>query len=242
MEKLVEPIPLDLPAVLSPPSPGRDRARLAASFALGLLLHGLILFALEYHPVDHVPPVEEVIPVEVILEQPPAEEAAASEPEPPQPEPEAPQQAFDFKPATDAPRASDTDQPEQKPPVEAEKEPPKSADPWGLQTQLPPLEFETPAPKSNLMKGQADRTYSSTVYAMIMQKLILPEQRIQGRRYVRVTFGVDSAGSIFQAAVIVASGDNVLDGAVLEAVRKSGPLPPPPNGGPIYLRFDLEAR
>lgn len=242
LEVLVEPIPLDLPAVLPPRAVARDRLRLAASVLAGLLLHGLILFALEYHRLNDMPPVEEVIPVEVIVEPPPPEQPAAQEPEPAQPEPEAPTQEIDLKPATDAPRASEEDKPEQKPQVEPEKEQPKAADPWGLQTQLPPLEFETPAPKSNLMKGQADRTYSSTVYAMIMEKLSLPDRRKQGLLRVRVTFGVDSAGKIFQPAVIMASGDNNLDGAVLDAVRKAGPLPPPPNGGPIYLRFDLEAQ
>ena len=242
-EKLVEPIPLDLPAVLPPPSVARDRLRLAASFLLGLLLHALILFALEYHPLDDVPPVEDVIPVEVIIEPPPPEQPAPPEPEPAKPEPEqAPQEAFDFKPATDAPRASDEDKPEQKTQIEPEQEKPKIADPWGLQMQLPPLEFETPAPKSNLMKGQAERTYSSTVYAMIMGKLSVPEPRQAGRRHVKVTFGVDSAGTIFQSAVIIRSGDAQLDAAVLDAVRQAGPLPPPPNGGPIYLIFDLEAQ
>ena len=250
VEVTVEPVPLDLRNALPARAAHRDTLRYLGSFLIGLALHALIFFALTDFPAD-VPPLEEVIPVEVIIEPPP--EQPAPQPETPAPEPEqAPQPNIDLKPATDAPRASNEDRsgqatkpepaekPQEKAAKEPDKEPPKTPDYWGLQTQLPPLEFSAPAPKSSLMRGQAERTYSSTVYAMIMEKLSLPEKREQGRMHVRVSFGIDSAGHIFQSAVIQSSGDSGLDGATLDAVRKAGTLPPPPNGGPVYLYFDLE--
>jgi len=248
----VEPVPLDLPSVLPLRSPRKDHVRFLACLFLGLLMHGTILWLLERTPATDMPPIEEVIPVEVVMEPPP-EPQQPPEPQPePQPEPEKPAQQFFEKPATDAPRASDQDKtgtrtepapiekPTQpKPAPETAKEPPKAADPWGLQKQLPQYEFEAPAPKSNLMRGNADRTYLTTVYANIMQKVELPDRQLQTRGETVIKFGVDSAGNVFQPAIVQSSGNRGVDNAALSAVRRASPLPAPPAGGPIYLNFKL---
>ncbi len=284
-EVTVEPVLLDLRDALPARPPYRDSLRYVVSFLVGLTIHALIFLALTDMSV-YVPPLEEAIPVEVIIEPPPPEKPAEPQPEPPAPAPtpapapvaeQPPQQDIDLKPATDAPRASDEDQsgeatqpepaekpepeqklesaekpePEEKPAPaeqpqekdqnEPEKEPAKTPDYSGLQTQLPPVTFSTPAPKSTLMRGQAERSYSATIYAMVMEKLSLPQRRYLGSLHVRVSFGVDSAGHVFQSAVIQSSGDPGIDRAALDAVRKAGTLPPPPNGGPVYLYFDLKA-
>lgn len=246
----VEPIPLDLPSVLPMGSPRKDRTRFIACFLLGLLMHATILFLLEHRPGTDVPPIEEVIPVEVVIEPQPEPEQAP-EPEP-QAEPEKPAQEFYEKPATDAPRASDQDKTgtrtdptpiekptEPKPAPEPAKEPLKAADPWGLQGQLPRYEFEMPAPKSNIMRGNADRTYLSMIYAHIMQKVDLQNRQLQTQTETVIKFGVDSAGNVFQPAIIQSSGNRDVDNVALSAVRRASPLPAPPAGGPLYLNFRL---
>ncbi len=251
----VEPIPLDLPSVLPQGSPRKDRARFLACFLLGLLMHGTILWLLERTPGADMPPIEEVIPVEVIMEPPPEpEQPPQPEPEP-QAEPEKPAQDLFEKPATDAPRASDQDKtgsrtdpapiekPTQpKPALEQTKEPPKAADPWGLQGQLPQYEFEMPAPKSNVMRGNADRTYLTMIYAHIMQKVELHDSQLQTNSEAVIKFGVDSAGNVFQPAIVQSSGNREIDNVALSAVRRASPLPAPPAGGPVYLNFKLGLR
>lgn len=250
----VEQIPLDLTSVLPPRSRGRDRARFVASFVFVVLLHMALFWLLERQTGADMPPVEEIIPVEIINELP----APDPEPQPEkqsEPEPQKPPQEFYEKPATDAPRASDQNKsgnktqatpldvpPQPKPVPEPAKEPPKVFDPWGLQGQLPELTFDTPAPKSNLPKGNADRTYLSIVYAQIMQKMDLPEEKLQYRHEALIKFGVDSKGQVFQSAIVVSSGNRILDNAALNAVRRASPLPAPPAGGPIYLTFSYGLR
>ena len=250
----VEPIPLDLAAVLPPRSAGKDRARLALSFLVGLALHALILWLLERNPIADIPPVEEAIPVEVIIEPPPEQKPEVDkQPEPEQDAQKPPQELFE-KPATDTPRSSDTggtgqqseakpveEKQPQKPAPESAPEPQK-ADPWGLQTQLPELKFEAPAPKTKLPRGQADNTYLANVYGHIMENLQLPNRDLKVTRAVQIDFGVDSAGRVFQPAIVVSSGDREIDAVALNAVRRASPLPAPPVSGPIFLNFKFQAR
>jgi protein TonB len=249
----VEPIPLDLATVLPSRSTARDRARLVLSFLIGIALHALILWLVERNPLADIPPLEETIPVEVIIEPPPPEPEPDKQPEP-EPEVQKPPQEFFEKPATDTPRSSDTGgtgqqsepkpvtpEPPQQPAPERAQEPQK-ADPWGLQTQLPELKFEAPAPKSKLPRGQADNTYLSNVYGHIMENLRLPNRDLKVGRAVQVDFGIDSAGRVFQPAIVASSGDRDIDAAAMNAVRNASPLPPPPAGGPIFLNFKFQAR
>ncbi len=253
----VEPIPLDLSTALPPRDTAKDRVRFAACFLLGLVMHATLLWLLERTPSADMPPIEEAIPVEVIIEPPPEpEQPPQPEPEPePQPEPEKPAQEFFEKPATDAPRASDQDKkgtrtdpvpiekPTQpKPAPEQPKEAPKAADPWGLQGQLPQFEFEAPAPKSNIMRGNADRTYLTMIYAHIMQKIDMPDRPLQAKDEVVIKFGVDSVGQVFQSAIVQSSGNREVDNIALAAVRRASPLPTPPAGGPVYLNFKFSVR
>ena len=103
---------------------------------------------------------------------------------------------------------------------------------------LPDLQFKEPlAKRSDMPAGTAQPGYLSTLYGLIMRKMpALPRQGRPARG--RVTFGVLSNGHIFQEAIAIPSGAPFLDGAALAAVRKASPFPPPPKGGPVYIRFD----
>ena len=251
----VEPIPLDLPSVLPSRNRVKDQVRFAFSLLLGLLMHATILWLLERNPSSDVPIFEEAIPVEIVPEMPDEPQQPIQAEPVPNPEPEKPALEFFEKPATDAPRASDQDQTgtrtdvspveqqkENKSAQDANPEPPKEVDPWGLQGQLPQYEFEIPAPKSSIMRGNAERNYLTIVYAHIMDKVDLPEKKINVRSEAMIKFSVDSNGNIFQSAIVTSSGNREIDNAALLAVRRASPLPPPPVGGPIVLTFKLGLR
>jgi protein TonB len=108
---------------------------------------------------------------------------------------------------------------------------------------LPNIEFKTPAKKTNDPKGSADPGYLTTLYAKIMQNMHAPRPPAVAPNYRgRVVFGVLSDGRIIQVALAAPSGFRELDEAALAAVRKGAPYPRPPNGGPVYIRFDYGTR
>ncbi len=155
------------------------------------------------------------------------------------------------EPAAAETAAQDAAQPEQKP----APEPPPPPDPvpallaapppaerpaprfTGL-TPLPDFQFTAPqARRSELPAGTAQPGYLSTLYGLIIRQMPkLPPDTRPARG--RVTFGVLSNGHIFQEVIAIPSGAPFLDAAALAAVRKASPFPVPPNGGPIYIRFE----
>jgi TonB family protein len=169
--------------------------------------------------------------VEAAVEPPPdvppektaPEVRAAIEPPPPAPEPEPLPEAI----------------PEPLPP------PPPAAKPLprftGF-TPLPEFQFKQPlAKRSEFPKGSAEPGYLSTLYGMIMRKMpSLPNNSRPMRG--RVTFAVMSNGHIYQEAIVIPSGLPLLDAAALGAVRRAAPFPAPPQGGPVYIRFDYGSK
>lgn len=108
--------------------------------------------------------------------------------------------------------------------------------------RLPEFQFKTPAPRSDDPKGTAEPNYLSKLYARIMKQMRAPRPPAGlATSRGRVVFAVRSDGRIFQEAVQIRSGFAELDAAALAAVRKAAPYPPPPFGGPLYIRFDYGA-
>jgi len=105
-------------------------------------------------------------------------------------------------------------------------------------TPLPDFQFTAPqARRSELPAGTAQPGYLSTLYGLIIRQMPKLPPDIRPARG-RVTFGVLSNGHIFQEVIAIPSGAPFLDAAALAAVRKASPFPVPPNGGPIYIRFE----
>ncbi len=108
---------------------------------------------------------------------------------------------------------------------------------------LPDFRFEAPARRMPFPGGNAEPTYLSMLYGMIMQHMFTPQmdapkEILRGR----ISFGIGRDGRIFQEAIVKSSGMRELDRAALTAVRRAGPFPLPPGGGPIYLTFDYQSK
>ena len=108
---------------------------------------------------------------------------------------------------------------------------------------LPDFKFEAPAQRMPFPGGNAQPTYLSMLYGMIMQHMFtqqidLPKEMLR----VRIAFAIGRDGRVFQEGIVKSSGMPELDRAALTAVRRAGPFPLPPGGGPIYLTFDYHSK
>ena len=273
-------VEIDLRALVPSGRIRRDRLRFAAIFILCLVAHLAALVPLPFVGKD-MPALEETIPIEILVEPPPAE--AEQEPEK-QPEEQAKeieqqpapvQQTFDEKPATDAARSAESDakapelkqEPPQEPPQEQKQDAPQASElapeePVYADVPLPPripqarqglssldmeplpdFKFEAPAQRMPFPGGNAQPTYLSMLYGMIMQHMFtqqidLPKEILR----VRIAFAIGRDGRVFQEGIVKSSGMPELDRAALTAVRRAGPFPLPPGGGPIYLTFDYHSK
>ena len=273
-------VEIDLRALVPSGRIRRDRRRFAAIFILCLVAHLAALVPLPFVGKD-MPALEETIPIEILVEPPPAE--AEQEPEK-QPEEQAKeieqqpapvQQTFDEKPATDAARSAESDakapelkqEPPQEPPQEQKQDAPQASElapeePVYADVPLPPripqarqglssldmeplpdFKFEAPAQRMPFPGGNAQPTYLSMLYGMIMQHMFtqqidLPKEILR----VRIAFAIGRDGRVFQEGIVKSSGMPELDRAALTAVRRAGPFPLPPGGGPIYLTFDYHSK
>lgn len=109
-------------------------------------------------------------------------------------------------------------------------------------TPLPSFQFEAPARRMQFPGGNAEPTYLSTLYGLIMKQMQTPQMpKTQRQVPGRIVFGIGRDGRIFQEAIVTSSGVIELDRAALAAVRRASPFPPPPNGGSIQIRFDYGA-
>jgi protein TonB len=84
--------------------------------------------------------------------------------------------------------------------------------------------------------GQAQTTYLTIVYGLIMQHLRMTDQlRAEAEQVVgAISFAVDGHGEVIQRSVTKPSGLNALDAAALEAVREAAPYP---KGMPVGMKF-----
>jgi len=87
--------------------------------------------------------------------------------------------------------------------------------------------------------GQAQTTYLTVVYGLIMKHLRMTDEvRTAAEQVVgAISFVVDGHGEVMRRSVTQPSGLNALDAAALEAVREAGPFPTPPMGMPVGLKF-----
>ena len=87
--------------------------------------------------------------------------------------------------------------------------------------------------------GQAQTTYLTIVYGLIMKHLRMTDEvRAEAEQVVgAISFVVDGHGEILQRSVTQPSGLNALDAAALEAVREAAPYPTPPMGLPVGMKF-----
>ena len=129
----------------------------------------------------------------------------------------------------------------------AEREPESEAKPetpasnrFAFFAPLPKMEFEGGAKASRALSGNAEATYTSTLYGMIVPLVRLPPglPTASKRRPVRIEFVVDGNGRLAASAITRSSGVPILDFAALSAVRMASPFPPTPHGKPLGLVLD----
>jgi len=103
---------------------------------------------------------------------------------------------------------------------------------------VPDIQFGDAA-ASPVGGGQAQTTYLTIVYGLIMKHLRMTDEvRTEAERVVgAISFAVDGHGDILQRSVSLPSGLNALDAAALEAVREAAPYPTPPMGMPVGMKF-----
>jgi len=103
---------------------------------------------------------------------------------------------------------------------------------------VPDVQFGDAA-ASPIGGGQAQTTYLTVVYGLIMKHLRMTDElRAEAEQVVgAISFAVDGHGDILQRSVIKPSGLNALDAAALEAVREAAPYPTPPMGLPVSMKF-----
>ena len=126
--------------------------------------------------------------------------------------------------------------------MDAEK--PEAVDPkrFAFFAPMPKMEFESGPKESKAPAGNANDSYTSRLYGMIVPTVRLPNglPPASRRRPLQVEFVVDGRGKLAGAVVTRSSGVPSLDIAVLYALRQAAPYPPTPNGKPLTLVLDYE--
>ena len=107
---------------------------------------------------------------------------------------------------------------------------------------VPKMEFESSPKPSRTPPGNAQDSYTATLYGMIVPLVRVPPglPPLSRRRPLQVEFVVDGRGRLAGAAVTKSSGVPALDIAVLFAIRQAAPYPPTPHGKPLPLVLDYE--
>lgn len=95
--------------------------------------------------------------------------------------------------------------------------------------QAPDYSVASEAKVSPVGGGTADMRYFTILYGLIMRQMHFPSdpQRHTVATAV-VGFWIDESGNIIHQALLRASGYPEVDAAVMSAVRKAAPFPPPP--------------
>ena len=173
------------------------------------------------------PPPPEPVKVET---QPSPQEAPPAEPLPPDPDgvPALAQQ-------TPAAPTETENAPSEKPEAPDAKR-------FAFFAPVPKMEFETGPKPSRAPPGNAQDSYTATLYGMIVPLVRVPPglPPISRRRPLQVEFVVDGRGRLAGAAVTKSSGAPALDIAVLYAIRQAAPYPPTPHGKSLPLVLDYE--
>lgn len=163
--------------------------------------------------------------------RPDPQEAPPAEPLPPDP---------DGVPASAQATPVETAEPQKQEPEKTEQENP---DPkrFAFFAPLPKMEFDAGAKSSRAPSGNAEATYTSTLYGMIIPLVRVPSNLPppSRRRPLRVEFVVDGRGYLMASMLSRSSGVPSLDIAALAAVRQAAPFPPTPHGKPLGLVLDF---
>ena len=87
--------------------------------------------------------------------------------------------------------------------------------------------------------GQAQTTYLTIIYGLIMKHLRMTDElRVEAEQVVgAISFVVDGHGDVLRRSVTQPSGLNALDAAALEGVQEAAPYPTPPLGVPVGMKF-----
>ncbi|MFN3626829.1 TonB family protein [Parvibaculum sp.] len=225
---------------VSPPPPPRPRTwtrELAISLSLGLLLNLLVLLPFLFVGPRQMPPSEEPHAIEVEIVQEP-------QPEPqPEPEPEQPQQPqqkeirspFNFG-SDDAPEEpGDTERLAREVPRPLEEAPERAApreaapsEPLPEWAQTIERSFSAAPVDSGRVVGRGD-AYGRMLRQRLNANLVLPPDLDVARivpPHANVSF--DRSGRLVNLVLVRSSGSPALDRAMLDAIRRSFPVPPIP--------------
>lgn len=217
-----------------PPPPPRPRTwtrELGIALGLGLLINLLVLLPLLFVGPKQTPPADEphAIEVEIIQEPQP-------EPEPePQPQPEI-RTPFRFG-ADEAPdETGDTDRVAREPPRPLEDTPERTAQPE--RSEAPPdlpvwaqtieRSYSASSPDRGRTVGRGDE-YGRMLRQRLNANLVLPPDLDRARivpPHANVSF--DRSGRLVNLVLLRSSGSPALDRAMLDAIRRSFPVPPIP--------------
>jgi TonB family protein len=185
--------------------------------------------------------------LERLMTPTPAEPKAA--PGQPQPLPEEASRA----PDEDRPDAETIDEATPKPqpkPDKKQAQPDKKAPPGdggksiadmvAALEPLPKYQFSGISKPSPVTGGNAETTYLTILYGLIMPKYHAPPQSSLRSRLGKgvITFYIDPRGNLVHQAVRQSSGLPEVDAAALSAVRKAAPFPPPPTTLPVGIRWE----
>jgi TonB family protein len=149
-----------------------------------------------------------------------------------------------IEPSGTDPAKSET--PQGQPDADPSTEPsaPKKTSSLPFFASVPDVDFEGMARAAALAKGNAKRTYLTTVYAMVMPHLRFPSGAWapSGSAEGVIVFTVDGAGALIDSKVAHSSGSRELDKSALDAIAKAAPFPSSPTGQPVGMRFTYGAK
>ncbi len=219
----------------------RVKRDIAISAALHLVLLALLLGLLP-HWHDYAPPPQAV---QLVIEEPPIEREAVSQPEPPPPPPHTTQTSEDsVKGNADRGGAAPT---APAPHPSAGARPPQAA-PAPPGTTLPPAAPAKSAAQTNF-DGPGTISLEHSEYLAAVKRQILQfgykldEKTARGRTGdVMVAILVSNNGSLVSATIETSSGYRDIDRAATQMVELAAPFPPlptpSPNGG-VKLGFEV---
>ena len=106
---------------------------------------------------------------------------------------------------------------------------------------LPHYKFAREVEHLPVTGGNAQSRYLTTVFGMIKSHLReTPELHVDSANKPGVVdFYVDRHGNLVGRKLVSSSGSPNLDRAVMTAVTEAAPYPMPPNGRPLYLKYNF---
>lgn len=118
------------------------------------------------------------------------------------------------------------------------------------QTTIAPVPTPQPAPPPPVQKAddtdEAGERYVKSLTPLLSENQDYPmlarKRHMEGG--VRVEVEIDAQGNVLSVKVIKSSGKDILDNAAINTIKKSSPLPPPPNSVRMFktlINFTLKS-